>query len=87
MPKKEKTDVGFEDALKRLEELVARMESGEMDLDAMVGSFEEGQRLIQLCTQKLNEVERRIETLVKDGAGTETTAPFEPPVAATAGEA
>ena len=84
MPKKEKTEVGFEDALKRLEELVERMESGEMDLDAMVGSFEEGQRLIQFCTQKLNEVERRIETLVKDGAGTETAAPFEPPVNATA---
>ncbi|MEI8242971.1 MAG: exodeoxyribonuclease VII small subunit [bacterium] len=80
MPKKEKTDPGFDEALKRLEEIVAQMESGEMDLDAMVAAFEEGQRLIRLCSGKLNEVERRIEVLVKDGAGVETAEPFAPPV-------
>ena len=81
MAKKEKTDPGFEDALKRLEQIVEQMEAGEMDLDAMVGAFEEGQKLIQLCTQKLNEVERRIELLVKGTDGAEATVPFEPPVA------
>ena len=81
MPRKEKTDPGFEDALKRLEAIVEQMEGGEMDLDAMVGAFEEGQRLIKFCTQKLNEVERRIETLVKGSDGAETTASFEPPAA------
>jgi len=83
MAKKDKTEVGFEEALKRLEELVTQMESGDMDLDAMVTSFEEGQRLIQLCTQKLNEVEHRIETLVKTVNGADATVPFEPPVATT----
>jgi exodeoxyribonuclease VII small subunit len=81
MAKKEKAEPGFEDALKRLEEIVAQMEGGEMDLDAMVGAIEEGQRLIKFCTQKLNEVERRIETLVRNPDGTETTAPFDPPPA------
>jgi exodeoxyribonuclease VII small subunit len=81
MAKKEKAEPGFEDALKRLEEIVEQMEGGEMDLDAMVGAFEEGQRLIKFCTQKLNEVERRIETLVRNPDGTETTAPFDPPPA------
>jgi exodeoxyribonuclease VII small subunit len=80
MPKKEKADPGFDEALKRLEEIVAQMESGEMDLDAMVAAFEEGQRLIRLCSGKLNEVERRIEVLVRDGAGAETAEPFAPPV-------
>ena len=81
MPKKEKAEMGFDEALKRIEQLVEKMESGEMDLDAMVAAFEEGQRLIRLCSGKLNEVERRIEVLVKTGAGTETVEPFAPPVA------
>ena len=81
MARKEKTEMNFDESLKRLEQIVEQMESGQMDLDAMVASFEEGQRLIQFCSKKLNEVERRIEVLVKDGAGTETTEPFAPPVA------
>ena len=80
MAKKEKTDPGFDEALQRLEQIVEQMESGEMDLEAMVAAFEEGQRLIGFCSGKLNEVERRIEMLVKNEAGTETTAPFAPPV-------
>ena len=81
MAKKEKTDLNFDSELKRIEQIVEQMEAGEMDLDAMVTTFEEGQRLIQLCSGKLNEVERRIEVLVKNGAGTETVASFAPPVA------
>jgi exodeoxyribonuclease VII small subunit len=79
MAKKETKEPGFDDALGRLEAIVTQMESGEMDLDAMVAAFEEGQRLLRFCSQKLNEVERRIEVLVKDGAGHETTEPFAPP--------
>lgn len=71
--------MGFDDALKRIETIVEEMEAGTMDLDAMVGAFEEGQKLIQLCSRKLNEVERRIEVLVKGPNGSETVAPFEPP--------
>jgi exodeoxyribonuclease VII small subunit len=59
----------FEQALERLEAIVRRMEAGAMGLDDMVGAFEEGQRLIALCTGKLNEVENRIERLVKDQQG------------------
>ncbi len=80
MSKKEKAELGFDEALKRLEEIVVQMESGAMDLDAMVAAFEEGQRLIQFSSKKLNEVERRIEVLVKGDAGVETAEPFAPPV-------
>ena len=83
MAKKEKSEIGFDEALKRLETIVEQMESGTMDLDAMVAAFEEGQKLVQVCSQKLNEVERRIEVLVKDNAGAEATEPFAPPVAVT----
>ena len=81
MARKEKSEMGFDEALQRLEQIVAQMESGEMDLDAMVTAFEEGPRLIQFSSNKLNEVERRIEQLVRNGAGAETAAPFAPPVA------
>ena len=66
----------FEAALKRLEEIVAQMESGDLGLDALVAAFEEGQKLVKQCSGKLNEVERRIEILVKDEAGDVVARPF-----------
>ncbi len=69
--------VGFEAALKRLETLVGQMESGELGLDDLVAAFEEGQKLVKQCSDKLNEVERRIEILVKDEAGGVTAQPFD----------
>jgi len=69
--------MGFEAALKRLEVIVEEMESGETDLDTMIASFEEGQKLVKFCTAKLNEVEKKIEKIVKDGSGGATVEPFE----------
>lgn len=57
----------FERAMARLEAIVADMESGTMSLEAMMERFEEGQELVKFCSLKLNEVERRIEILVKKG--------------------
>ncbi len=55
----------FEEALKRLEILVAEMEAGNLSLDQMIAHFEEGSNLVDICGKRLNEVERRIEKLVK----------------------
>lgn len=66
----------FEKALARLEEIVAEMEGGKLSLEKMVASFEEGTGLVKYCTQKLNEVERKIEILAKKGDGL-TTEPFD----------
>ena len=74
--KKEKTR-SFEKALERLEELAAAMESGELGLEKMVEVFEEGQKLVKLCSSKLNEVEKKIELLVKKADGSVETEPFE----------
>ncbi len=73
---KQEERLGFEAALKRLEEIVSRMESGDLGLDELVASFEEGQKLVKQCSGKLNEVERRIEVLVKDETGKVTAKPF-----------
>jgi len=77
MAKKDEVPMGFEAALTRLETIVEQMESGETDLDTMIASFEEGQRLVKFCTAKLNEVEKRIEKIVKDGAGGVAVEPLE----------
>ena len=60
-----KKSVDFEQSLERLEELVDQMESGELSLEAMIKHFEEGSTLVGVCTKKLNEVEQKIEKLVK----------------------
>lgn len=66
----------FEEALKRLEELVNEMEGGDLSLDQMIRHFEEGTGLLEKCGKQLNEVERRIEKLVKKD-GKITSEPFE----------
>ncbi|MCK4564771.1 MAG: exodeoxyribonuclease VII small subunit [Verrucomicrobia bacterium] len=72
----EKKSADFEKSLGRLEELVGEMEGGELSLEEMIKHFEEGSKLVGLCTKKLNEVEQKIEKLVKkDGELKEV--PFE----------
>jgi len=72
----EKKSADFEKSLGRLEELVGEMEGGELSLEEMIRHFEEGTKLVDLCTKKLNEVEQKIEKLVKkDGELKEV--PFE----------
>ena len=57
----------FEQALDRLETIVGEMEGGKLSLEDMMARFEEGQALVRICAQKLNQVERRIEILMKEG--------------------
>lgn len=68
----------FEQALERLEKIVADMESTELPLDEVVHKFEEGTRLVRFCAQKLEEAEKKIEILAKKKDGTVTTEAFEP---------
>lgn len=67
----------FEDAMKRLEALVQRMESGNEDLGAMVASFEEGQTLLAYCNKTLSEIERKVEILSKKADGSVVAEPFD----------
>jgi exodeoxyribonuclease VII small subunit len=69
MAAKEQPERKFEDALAELEKVVDRLESGELSLEEALGAFQEGVGLVQYCNQKLNEVERKIEVLVRDKDG------------------
>lgn len=59
----------FEGALKRLEEIVARLEGNELDLEQSLQMFEEGVKLVRFGATRLDEAERRIEMLLADKEG------------------
>lgn len=54
----------FEKKLKRLEEIVLKMEKGDLALEDSLKLFEEGVKLSRECHQKLNEAEERVKVLV-----------------------
>ena len=56
----------FEEAISRLELLVAKMEEGKLSLEELSGTFEEGRRLARVCRSRINRLERKIEILLKD---------------------
>lgn len=57
----------FEDNLNKLEELVAKMESGEMKLDEMISAFEEGRKLKDACQKDLESIRLKIEQVTSEG--------------------
>lgn len=59
-------NVKFEDALKKLENIVDRLESGELELEEAINIFEEGINLSLYCQQELKKAEGRILQLVKN---------------------
>ena len=64
-------DASFEEALKQLEEIVARLESGEAKLEESIRLFEEGMRLSGICQKRLDEADRKIELLLRKPGGVE----------------
>ena len=59
----------FETMMKRLEDLVARLEGGNLPLEDSIRSFEEGMALVRECTAVLQRAEERIEKLTRDASG------------------
>jgi exodeoxyribonuclease VII small subunit len=55
--------LSFEEALARLEKIVDQLERGDIKLDEMLKSYEEGTQIINFCMSKLKEVEGKIKKL------------------------
>ncbi|EAR21227.1 exodeoxyribonuclease VII small subunit [Nitrococcus mobilis] len=70
------TEFDFEHALQELEELVGRMESGELSLEDSLKSFERGIELTRACQKVLREAEQKIEILLGQDESA-VTMPFE----------
>jgi exodeoxyribonuclease VII small subunit len=65
-------ELDFETAMKELEEIVATLEAGKVDLNASISAYERGEALKARCEQLLRDAEARIEriTLSRDGVAT-----------------
>ncbi len=76
-PVKTPPPADFEHSLDELEQLVARMEGGELNLDESLASFERGIGLYRHCQQALEQAELRVRLLL-DPDAPDTAEPFEP---------
>ena len=66
----------FESAVKRLESIVHELESGDLTLDEALKKFQEGVKLSKLCSNKLDETEKKVSILLKDDEGNVQAEPF-----------
>jgi exodeoxyribonuclease VII small subunit len=71
------SDIKFEDALARLEQIVDTLEGGSLPLEESLKAFEEGVVMARRCAKYLEEAEKRIELLTKDESGVLKTEPFD----------
>ncbi len=74
----EKEGPTFEEALKRLEHIVERMEQGDLPLDESLALFQEGIELSRVCTRQLNAADEHVRKLVRVENGRFVIEPLEP---------
>ena len=67
----------FEASLKKLEEIVKRLEAGSLSLEDSLKVFEEGVKHAAFCSARLDDAERRVEILLKQKDGSLKREPFE----------
>lgn len=67
--------MSFEDALAELEQIVRRLEAGQVKLDDAILCYERGTQLKRHCEQKLNEAQQRVDRIVVGPDGTVSAAP------------
>jgi exodeoxyribonuclease VII small subunit len=65
----------FEEELKDLEEIVGKIDSGELTLEDSIGAFERGVALVRSLNQKLDEIEKKVEVLSRNAQGDLRTTP------------
>jgi exodeoxyribonuclease VII small subunit len=67
----------FEASLKKLEEIVTRLETGSLSLEDSLKAFEEGVKHSAFCSGRLDEAERRVEILLRQKDGSLKRQPFQ----------
>ena len=67
----------FEDAMKRLDDIVEAMEAGEIGIEESVAQYEEAMNLAAHCRKVLDQAELRIRKIQLDSAGEPHAVPFE----------
>lgn len=58
--------LNYTQAIQRLEEIVAKIESGEMDIDSLTDNLKEAKELVNFCKEKLTKVENEVKTILDE---------------------
>lgn len=66
----------FEEALKKLERIVAELEAGDIALDKAIKKYQEGMQLCKQCLDLLDNAEKKIQICLKDKDGNVKIKPF-----------
>lgn len=67
--KKDETPPNFEDAMKRLDAIVAKLEEDKLPLDEMLAVYEEGVALARYCGEKLEAAEQKVRLIARQADG------------------
>ena len=62
-------NISFEDALKELESIVQKLESGQIKLEEAVSAYEKGVQMQKVCEEKLKDAQMKVEKLILDKEG------------------
>jgi len=71
-----KKEPGFEESLRRLEEIVDRLEGDELPLEEALALFEEGVKLAEECGKRLDAAEKKVMLLLREADGRLSETPF-----------
>ena len=71
-----KENMKFEEAMQLLEDIVRKLESGNLSLDESLSAFEEAVGLVKLCNDKLEDAEQKVRILTASASGEITDMPF-----------
>jgi len=70
-------DMKFEEAIKKLEGIVEKLENGDLPLEDSLAKYEEGIRLSRICQKKLEVAKKKVEILIKGKDGKLSLESFE----------
>lgn len=61
-----KEAIKYEEAVRQLEQIVTRLEDGELNIDELSGELKKARKLITLCKQRLTKTDEEIQKILKD---------------------
>ena len=76
MAKKTNSALNFEEAMGNLEDIVLKLENGNLPLDESIKEFENAVKLIRLCEEKLSSAKQKVKILTEGTDGAITDLPF-----------
>ncbi|WP_082233883.1 exodeoxyribonuclease VII small subunit [Halobacillus massiliensis] len=62
----ETKELNFEEAMKQLEDIVQKLETGEVPLEKAIQYYQEGMKLSKLCNEKLGSVEKQMQQILNE---------------------